>query len=53
MFVWTSQHAAAFQALKDALVSATVLALPNFSLSFCMETDASNLTVRCPLTSRL
>jgi hypothetical protein len=42
MFVWTSQHTTAFQALKDALVSAPVLALPNFALPFCLETDASN-----------
>jgi hypothetical protein len=45
VFVWTAHHAEAFQALKDALVSAPVLALPNFSQPFCLETDASNLGV--------
>ncbi|XP_035823161.1 uncharacterized protein [Zea mays] len=42
IFVWTPAHEASFAALKQALVSAPVLALPNFSLPFCLETDASN-----------
>lgn len=45
LFVWTSEHEAAFQALKDALITAPVLALPNFSLPFCLETDASAVGV--------
>lgn len=40
LYVWTSEHAAAFSTLKQALSSAPVLALPNFSLPFCIETDA-------------
>jgi len=39
--VWTSKTEAAFQALKKALISAPVLALPNFNLPFTIETDAS------------
>ncbi|WVZ88489.1 hypothetical protein U9M48_035006 [Paspalum notatum var. saurae] len=45
LFIWTSQHEKAFQALKTALVTAPVLALPNFSLPFCIETDASGVGV--------
>ena len=41
LFVWTSETEAAFQTLKKALISAPVLALPNFSLPFTIETDAS------------
>jgi hypothetical protein len=39
-FAWTEQAATAFQALKDAMVSTLVLALPNFTLPFVIETDA-------------
>ena len=39
--MWTSETEAAFQALKKALISASVLALPNFNLPFTIETDAS------------
>lgn len=42
LFVWTQAHTAAFQALKDALVSAPVLALPDFSKQFHIQTDASD-----------
>jgi hypothetical protein len=42
LFVWTSETEAAFQALKKALISALVLALPNFSLPFTIETNASS-----------
>ena len=39
-FVWTSETEEAFQALKQALVSAPVLALPDFNKKFMIETDA-------------
>jgi len=42
LFIWTPEHTAAFQALKDALCSSPVLALPNFSKPFTIETDASD-----------
>jgi hypothetical protein len=41
VFVWTEVHNSAFQAIKQALSSAPVLALPNFHRSFAIETDAS------------
>lgn len=40
VFVWTSEHQQAFELLKDALSSAPVLALPDFSAPFCIYTDA-------------
>jgi hypothetical protein len=39
-YVWNSKKEAAFQALKSALVTAPVLALPDFSKTFIVETDA-------------
>jgi hypothetical protein len=40
LFIWTQDYEVAFQTLKTTLVSAPVLALPNFSRPFCIETDA-------------
>jgi hypothetical protein len=40
-FCWTPQHQMCFDNLKQALVSAPVLALPDFSKGFTIETDAS------------
>ncbi|CAO2172926.1 unnamed protein product, partial [Urochloa humidicola] len=40
LFVWTSDHQTAFDTLKTALISAPVLAAPDFSQQFCIETDA-------------
>lgn len=42
VFAWTSTTKQAFQALKKALTSAPMLAFPNFSQPFVVETDASN-----------
>jgi hypothetical protein len=41
IFVWTDEHTLAFSLLKTALSSAPVLALPNFTRPFAIETDAS------------
>lgn len=41
IFVWNSATKASFQALKKALMTAPVLAMPNFSLPFTIETNAS------------
>jgi hypothetical protein len=41
LFVRISEHDTAFQTLKSTLVVAPVLALPDFSKPFCIETGAS------------
>lgn len=41
LFVWTDDHSAAFNTLKQALISAPVLAVPDFSKPFVVTTDAS------------
>ena len=41
LFVWIDLQEQAFVALKQALTSAPVLALPDFSPPFSVETDAS------------
>jgi hypothetical protein len=40
LFIWTATHTTTFEALKQALVTAPVLALPNFSRPFQLQTDA-------------
>ncbi|GAU44890.1 hypothetical protein TSUD_400530 [Trifolium subterraneum] len=40
-FVWKHEAETAFQSLKQAVTSAPVLGLPNFSEPFTLETDAS------------
>ena len=41
IFVWTELQEQAFSALKQALTSAPMLALPDFTKPFSVETDAS------------
>ena len=40
-FVWSPKCQEAFQRLKDTLTSAAILAFPDFSREFLLETDAS------------
>ena len=40
-FEWTASHLDSFKKLKDALTSAPVLAYPDYSKPFILETDAS------------
>ena len=40
-FVWTDSCEIAFQTLKEALISAPILAFPDFTASFYLYTDAS------------
>jgi hypothetical protein len=42
IYVWNAETEASFQTLKTSLMAAPVLALPNFSKSFELETDASD-----------
>ncbi|XP_070036375.1 uncharacterized mitochondrial protein AtMg00860-like [Nicotiana tomentosiformis] len=44
-FKWTEPVSTAFQALKNALTSAPVLALPDFNLPFAVETDACDMGI--------
>lgn len=41
-FIWTKQSEDAYERLKTAMVSSPVLALPDFSRPFIVETDASS-----------
>lgn len=49
LFVWNSDTHQAFEALKAALVQASVLAIPNFAKLFVIETDASGGGIRVVL----
>jgi hypothetical protein len=40
-FLWTDIHSQAFETLKQCMTEAPVLAFPNFSIPFTLETDAS------------
>ncbi|XP_061366081.1 uncharacterized protein LOC133309335 [Gastrolobium bilobum] len=44
-FVWTTEASKAFEHLKQLLMTAPILALPNFSESFVVETDASGVGI--------
>lgn len=44
-FHWNSDSDRAFQLLKQKMIQAPVLAVPNFSKTFVLETDASDLGI--------
>jgi hypothetical protein len=52
LFRWTDTEQAAFQTLKNALVSAPVLALPDFTVQFVIETDAGDTRIGAMLSQR-
>lgn len=45
LFIWTPTTKEAFQTLIQALISTPVLAMPDFSKQFIIETDASELGI--------
>jgi hypothetical protein len=51
-FIWTSTMEVAFGVLKQALIQAPVLALPDFKQSFDIHTDASGQGIGAVLSQR-
>ena len=52
-FVWTQEHQTAFNSLKQALMEAPVLQVPDFSKEFVLVMDASDLAVSAVLNQRV
>jgi len=50
LFHWTPQLQTSFDTLKQALVTAPVLALPDFTKGFTIETDASSQGIGAVMT---
>jgi hypothetical protein len=44
-FLWSNDVAVAFNTLKQALISAPVLALPDFKVQFVVETNACDVGI--------
>lgn len=52
LYVWTWDHDTSFAAIKQALCTSPVLALPDFTKPFCIETDACKTGVGAILFAR-
>jgi hypothetical protein len=50
LYVWTDSTETAFQTLKSALMTAPVLALPDYKLQFVVETDACDIGIGAVLS---
>jgi hypothetical protein len=50
LFHWNSKLQESFDTLKQALISAPVFALPDFSQGFTVETDASSTSIGAVLS---
>lgn len=49
-FAWSDESTQAFNKLKEALMNTPVLALPDFSQPFTLQTDASGKAIGAVLT---
>lgn len=52
IFTWTPEAETAFQVLKQALISAPVLALPDFTQQFVIDTDTCDVGIGAVLSQR-
>ena len=52
-FVWTEECSKAFESLKQKMVKAPVLAHPDFSQGFILDTDASDLAIGAVLSQKI
>lgn len=52
LFLWTQDQEVAFNTLKQSLSTAPVLALPDFTVPFCIETNASGTGIGAVLMQK-